>query len=127
MNPGLRALLTEVCKVMELIFVIPATTASPERSERSFSRFKLIKTPLRSTMKQWRLNHFLMVALHPELPDNFSTKKIADEYVSHFNDNTRKNCLESLSSNKVLRTTFGEYYEFSQLNKGIGRSTYKKH
>ena len=47
MNPGLRALMTEVCKVMELIQVLPATTASPERS---FSRSKLIKTPLRSTM-----------------------------------------------------------------------------
>ena len=41
-DQGLRELLTEVCKVMELIFVIPATTASPERS---FSRLKLIKTP----------------------------------------------------------------------------------
>ena len=77
MNPGLRSLMTEVCKVMELIQVLPATTASPERS---FSRLKLIKTPTRSTMTQKRLNHFMMVALQPELADNLSTEKIADEF-----------------------------------------------
>ena len=42
-----------------------------------------------------------------------------------------KNCLESLSSNKVLRTTFGGYYECINVSiEGIGRfirKVYKKH
>ena len=41
-------------------------------------------------MKQWHLNHFMMVALHPELADNLCTKKIGDEFVSRCNDDTRK-------------------------------------
>ena len=123
MNPGLRALLTEVCKVMELILVIPATTAS---LERSFSRLKLIKIPLRSTMKQWCLNHFMMVnSLHPELADNLSTKEIADEFVSHCNDNKYvlvKNCLEIFEQYVIKYYALllvCTYFEFSQL-KGLG-------
>ena len=63
LGPRVKDLLSEVCKVMELILVLPAANAE---SERSFSKMKLIKTYLRSTMSQKRLNHFMIFAVYPE-------------------------------------------------------------
>ena len=54
LKPQMRNLLSEVCKVLELILVLPASNAA---LERSFSRMKNIKTRLRSTMTAKRLNH----------------------------------------------------------------------
>ena len=71
MEPGVRALLSQVCKVMELILVLPATTAE---AERCFSRLKLILTHLRSTLTQERLNHFMVMGLYPDLVDNLDTR-----------------------------------------------------
>ena len=78
MDPGLSSIMSEVRKVMELILVLPATTAS---AERSFSRMKLIKTPLRSRMSQERLNHFMLIGLNPDLVDEIDSTKIAKEFV----------------------------------------------
>ena len=86
MEPGVRALLSQVCKVMKLILVLPATTAE---AERCFSRLKLILTDLRSTLTQERLNHFMVMGLYPELVDKLDTNKIADEFISRCYDNTR--------------------------------------
>lgn len=49
-----KQLLSEVCRLLELILVMPATNAV---SERSFSALRRIKTYLRSTMSQVRLNN----------------------------------------------------------------------
>ena len=48
LEPGKRKLLSEVCKVFELILVLPASNAEVERS---FSKLKIIKTRLRSRKK----------------------------------------------------------------------------
>ena len=77
--------LGEVGKVMELILVLPATTAS---AERSFSRMKLIKTPLRSTMSQEKLNHFMLIGPNPDLVNEIDSTKIAKEFVDRCYDNT---------------------------------------
>ena len=53
MTPAERRLLSQVVLLMKLILVMPATNAT---SERSFSALRRIKTYLRSTMKQERLN-----------------------------------------------------------------------
>ena len=86
MDPGLSSIMSEVRKVMELILVLPATTAS---AERSFSRMKLIKTPLRSRMSQERLNHFMLIGLNADLVDEIDSTKIAKEFVDRCYDNTR--------------------------------------
>ena len=52
-----RALLSEICVIAKLILVMPATNAI---SERSFSALRRVKTYLRSTMKQTRLNHLMI-------------------------------------------------------------------
>lgn len=49
--------LCEVYKLLKLLLVLPATNAT---SERTFSLMKIIKTYLRSTMKQERLNHLMI-------------------------------------------------------------------
>ena len=56
MSKGQRTLFSEVIKVLKLILVMPATNAS---SERSFSALRRIKTYLRNTMSQARLNHIM--------------------------------------------------------------------
>ena len=53
-RPEVKSHLSEVVKLAELILVLPATNAT---SERTFSLMKLIKSYLRATMKQSRLNH----------------------------------------------------------------------
>ena len=49
--------------------MLPAANAE---SERNFSKMKLIKTYLRSTMSQKRLNHFMIFAVYPELVDELN-------------------------------------------------------
>ena len=86
LEQGFKPMLSEVSKLMELILVLSATTAS---AERSFSKMKLILTPLRSTMSQQRLNHLMMIGLNPTLIDSFDTNDIAKEFVNQCDDNTR--------------------------------------
>ena len=51
-GPGAKTQLSEVGIIVKLVQLLPATTASPERS---FSKMKLTKNYLRSTMTQPRL------------------------------------------------------------------------
>ena len=46
------------------MFVMPATSAV---SERSFSALKRVKTYLRSTVGEGRLNHLMVLHVHKEL------------------------------------------------------------
>ena len=78
-DPGLRSMLSEVAKLLKLFLVVPATTAT---AERSFSDLKFIKTPLRSSMTQKRLNHFMLISQNKELVDKIDTTKIAEEFDS---------------------------------------------
>ena len=57
---------------LRIFLTIPVTVAS---GERSFSRLKLIKNYLRSTMHQDRLNHLAIIAIERDLSrkQNFDT------------------------------------------------------
>ena len=79
LKPGVKSLLTEVCKVMELILVLPATNAN---SERGFSKLRLVKTYLRSTMTQGRLNHLMILSIYKDMLDNIDLDKICNEFVT---------------------------------------------
>ena len=87
LEPGMELMLSEVSKLMELILVLPATTAT---AERCFSKLKLVLPPKRSNMTQEHLNHFMIISLYPDLLDGLDTSEIADEFVSQCCDNTRK-------------------------------------
>ena len=54
LSPGQRASMSQLCVLLTLILILPATNAVSERSASSLRR---IKTYLRSTMSQQRLNN----------------------------------------------------------------------
>ncbi len=61
-TPVQRELLSEVCQLFQLLLVIPATNAVS--SEKSFSASRRVKTYLRLTMAQDRLNHIMTLHIH---------------------------------------------------------------
>ena len=74
-----RELYSEVIKVAKLILVMPATKAV---SERSFSTLRRLKTWLRSTMNQDRLNWCMMLHIHNNDTDALDLNYLANEFVS---------------------------------------------
>ena len=73
-----RALLSEICIIAKLILVMPSTNAV---SERSFSALRRVKTYLRSTMKQTRLNHLMILHVHKDITDSLNLNDIGNEFV----------------------------------------------
>lgn len=73
-----RCLLSEVCTLAQLLLVMPATNAI---SERSFSSLHRVKTYLRSTMTQTRLNSIMTLHVHKELTDKLNLTEIGNEFV----------------------------------------------
>jgi len=56
-SPSQCKLMSQVSKMVKLLLVMPATNA---QSERSFSALRRVKTYLRATMSQQRLNHLML-------------------------------------------------------------------
>ena len=73
-----RSFYTEVCVLVRLILVMPATNAV---SERSFSSMRRLKSYLRSTINQSRLNHVMILHLNKEKVDNLDLDVIGNEFV----------------------------------------------
>ena len=73
-----KVLLAEVVKLVRLLLVIPATNHAI--SERSFLAMSHIKTYLRSTMSQERLNATMVMYVHKDLTDNLDRKSIGNEF-----------------------------------------------
>ena len=65
--------------MIELILVLPATNAY---SERSFSALRRVKTYLRGTVKQARLDHLMLLHVHKDLSDNLDLTACANVFVS---------------------------------------------
>ena len=74
-----KNLLEQVGLVLKLILVMPATNAT---SEHSFSSLRRIKTYLRSTMTQNRLNHLLLLHVHKEHTDSLELKSIINKFIA---------------------------------------------
>ena len=79
LSVGQRAFYKQVCKIAKLVLVMPATNAA---SEGSFSTMKRIKSYLRSTMKQSRLNNLMMLNIYKEELEKLSLVSVANEFVS---------------------------------------------
>ena len=79
MTSAEKTLLSEVTLVMKLILVMPATNVT---SKRSFSAMRRLKSYLRSTMTQERLNHLMMLHVHKDLTDSLVLTDVANEFVS---------------------------------------------
>ena len=72
-------------KLFQLLLILPATNAT---SERSFSALRRMKSYLRCTMSQARLNHLMILHYHQALCDTIDLKVIANEYI--IKNETRK-------------------------------------
>jgi hypothetical protein len=64
---------------------VPVTVAS---TERSFSKLKLLKNYLRSTMTQERLNYLATLCIKKKLLDEIDINSIIDDFVLR---NVRRN------------------------------------
>ena len=76
-----KTMLCEVNKLLQLYFTFPVTTAT---AERSFSSLRRIKTFLRSTMTECRLNNLFLLYVHKSTTDALDLSQIAKDFVSKF-------------------------------------------
>ncbi|CAI6374655.1 unnamed protein product [Macrosiphum euphorbiae] len=61
---------------------IPLTSAGAESRERTFSKLKLIKTYLRSTMSQQRLTGLATIRIEKELSEQLNYEDIINDFAS---------------------------------------------
>lgn len=64
---------------LKIALTLPVTVAS---AERSFSKLKLIKTYLRSTMSQERLSGLAIMSINHEVGKSLSCEDMIDDFVS---------------------------------------------
>ena len=76
-SEGARVLIPDLVRLVKLALVVPATSAS---AERSFSALRRVKTYLRSTTEQGRLNHLLILHCHRDCVDQLDLKSVAQEF-----------------------------------------------
>ena len=75
-----RGYFCEVIKLVTLILVMPATNAT---SERCFSALRRLKTWLRATTVQQRINWCMLLHVHKDRTDQLTLPDIVNEFVSH--------------------------------------------
>ena len=80
MNKSQKMLLPDVVKLARLFIVMPATNAS---SEKAFSGMKRIKTYLRNSTTNNRLNHCMVAHVHAEDVDKMNTIEIARDFIEY--------------------------------------------
>ena len=73
-----ESLFSQIAIILKLILVMPATNAV---SERSFSALRRVKTYLRATMTQKRLNNLMVLHVHSDCTDELSDIAVANEFV----------------------------------------------
>ena len=78
-TPGQLELMSQVGKLVRLLLVMPATNAE---SEQSFSAVRRIKTYLRSTMSQQRLNHLMLLHVHQNRTDGLNLVDVANDFIA---------------------------------------------
>lgn len=79
MSPTQKCLLSQVLQLVKLILVMPATNTV---SERTFSALRRVKTYLRSTMSQARINHLMLLYVHCEMTDSLDLIQVTNDFVS---------------------------------------------
>ena len=80
-----KCMFSEVCMLLRILLTIPVTTST---AERTFSTLRRLKTFLRSTMTQNRLNHVMLLHIYKEKTDKIDLTKVATKFVS-VNDRRR--------------------------------------
>ncbi len=78
LSPAQQVLLSEVSTLLKIILVSPATNAASERSASSLRR---IKTYLRATMSEKRLNNLMVLNVHKDKTDELDIQSCLNEFV----------------------------------------------
>ena len=73
-----RLLLPELFHAVRLILTVSLTTST---AERSFSQLRRLKTYLRSTMIQARLNHIAILNCHSDVLKQINVESVADDFI----------------------------------------------
>lgn len=79
MLPEVRGLFEQVEILVRLLLTVPASSAE---AERSFSGLRRLKTWLRSTMTQSRLNSVAVCHIHKDKLDNLNRRLIAQQFIA---------------------------------------------
>ena len=77
--PLSKDMLSEIDILLRIYFTIPITTAT---AERSFSVLRRIKTYLRSTMSESRLNNVMLLHCHKDITDSLDNVNIAKTFIA---------------------------------------------
>ena len=96
LDSSCRKLLSEISTLGKLLLVMPATNAV---SERSFSALKRVKTYLRSTTGDHRLNHLMMLHVHKDKTDALTLVGVANDFVRE--KENRKQLFGQISANDI--------------------------
>jgi len=78
--PEVRALFNHVETLLRILLVIPATS---REAERSFSGLRRLKTWLRSSMSQKRINAVAVCHVHQKYIDCINIFKLVNEFVGN--------------------------------------------
>ena len=78
-STGLTSIVPEFVKLMKIVLTVPVSTCT---AERSFSCLRRLKTYLRSTMTQERLNHLAILSCHSDLVETIDIEVLVDEFIS---------------------------------------------
>ena len=84
--PVCKTMFSEISRLLQIFFTIPVTTST---AERTFSLLRRLKTFLRSTMTQPRLNNLMMLYVHREKTSKLDMNGIAETFVN-VNDRRRQ-------------------------------------
>ena len=76
-KPGCSNYLSEIAKVLKLNLVLPATNA---QDERVFSTLSCVKTKVRNSIGQPRLNHLMMLTEHKVEAKKLSLSAVANDF-----------------------------------------------
>lgn len=74
-----KTMFSEVRTVLHTVLTIPVTTST---AERTFLTLRCLKTFLRSTMTQPRLNHIMLLHIYKEKTDKLNLLSIATKFVA---------------------------------------------
>ena len=91
---------SEVIILLKILMAAPATNAV---SERSASQLRRVKTWLRTTMSQERLNYLMLLSTHKEKTDELDLIKVAHDFCEGNRDR--------FSSFGVFTEDFPQFYE----------------
>lgn len=85
-NKSDAIMLNEIVKLVKLYYVVPVTSCT---AERSFSLLRWLKTSLRTTMGQARLNHVAILNIHKEYVDELDIKLLVNEFIKKNNQRSQ--------------------------------------